>query len=429
MPTLVSRVFNNTVMVKEFIKSNPGVSIGTLTQELKIQPGSLYHVLYALIDDPEVCAGDKFKVTRDGIPITVSEVRGQINKKTMEKDISPIERVIFLYKSLFESIEDGGLTFEQIKRRYEDFLETDQSDEALKRMIFRDIKILSKSLKDEQEHALKRPDVDSNRYRLNLDYIPRLMPESAAAVYLGMTLLKGTVMDEPVAFAQKEIGKAYLKKQGKNSNALKQRFYCVKDTLAQPKSTGNTFRVLTSSIIEGHAIRIQYEKITGEKSDRIVEPLGMLAKRGVWYLIARTPGTEDMRAYRVDQIDSAYARERMKFEYPQGFTVESYVGDSWGIYSDDEVRRVVLRFSSRVARRVKNLCYHHSQRVIEQSADGSLLIEFNVCGHVELVSWILQWGHQVEVIESEDLREKVREAALSIAKQYESSGQGRQIND
>lgn len=95
MSTLVSKVISNTEKVKRFIKANPRVSIETLTGELKIKPGSLYHVLYALLDDPEVCDGNQFKVTRDGVSITVTEVQAQIAQKAAEKNVSPMERVIF----------------------------------------------------------------------------------------------------------------------------------------------------------------------------------------------------------------------------------------------------------------------------------------------------------------------------------------------
>ncbi len=417
MATLVSKVVSNSEKVKSFIKDNPGVGLDRMTQELKIQAASLYHVLYALIDDPEVCDGNRFKVTQQGEWITVSDVRAEIARKAGKKNASPVERVIFLYTSLFEAVEDGGLTFDQIKNRYEDHLETPRSTAALKRMIYRDINLLSESLPDGY-NGLLRPEGANKKYCLNLDYIPRLMPESAAAVYLGMTLLKDTVMDEPVTYAQKEIGKAYLKKQGRNSSIFHQRFYSVKDTLADPKKFGKTFRALIKAVLESYCIRMVYEKITGERSDRLVEPLGMLCKRGVWYLVARNRGTEEMRIYRVDQIFALYPRERDRFEYPRGFTVESLVGDSWGVYSDDKVRRVVLKFSSEVAPRVKNLRYHRSQSIAEECPDGSVVLEFNVCGHVELVSWILQWGHQVEVIEPEDLRKKVREMALAISERY-----------
>jgi predicted DNA-binding transcriptional regulator YafY len=417
MTTLVSKVVSSSDKVKSYIKDNPGVSIERLTEELKIKPASLYHVLYALIDDPQVCDGTRFKVTQQGSWITVSEVQSRIAQKTGKKNVSAVERVIFLYTSLFEAVEDGGLTFEQIRNRYEELMETPRSSTALKRMIYRDITLLSESLPD--RHAgLRRPEGGNKKYCLNLDYIPRLMPESAAAVYLGMTLLKDTVMDEPVAYAQKEIGKAYLKKQGKNINVFRQRFYSVKDTLAEPKKFGKTFRALVKAVLESYCIRMVYEKITGERLDRLVEPLGMLCKRGVWYLIARNQGAKEIRIYRVDQIFKVYPRDRERFEYPRDFTVESYVGDSWGVYSDDEVRRVTLKFSPEVAPRVKNLCYHRSQSIAEECPDGSVVLEFNVCGHVELVSWILQWGHQVEVIEPEDLRERVREMALAIAERY-----------
>lgn len=418
MATLLSKMIVNTERVRKCVKDNPGVDVNTLAGKLKMGLGTLYPILDALSLDPDVCDGQRFMVTRKGVPVTVSEVEAELGQKRAKKNFSPIVRVIFLFLSLFDAIEEGGLTLDQIRHRYESFLNTEKSEDALKRMIYRDINTLSQSLQDDYGNILLRPEGDNRKYRLNMDYIPRLVPESAAAVYLGMSLLNGTVMDEPITVAQREIGKAYLKKQGKNNAIFRQRFYFVKDTLAEPRKAGSTFRTLIRAVLESHCVRLVYGKMTGEKLDRKVEPLGMLCKRGVWYLVARNPGTEDVRVYRVDQIEAAYPRETMKFQYPQGYTVESYLGESWGVYADDDVRRVALRFSPEVAPRVKNLRYHRSQRIVEEGLDGSVVLEFDVCGHVELVSWILQWGHQVTVLEPAELQARVREAALAIAEKY-----------
>lgn len=53
------------------------------------------------------------------------------------------------------------MTFAQIKQRYEAFLDSEKADQALKRMIYRDINTLSNSLRN--SNTLLRPDVSSFR--------------------------------------------------------------------------------------------------------------------------------------------------------------------------------------------------------------------------------------------------------------------------
>ncbi|OPX83517.1 MAG: hypothetical protein A4E53_04602 [Pelotomaculum sp. PtaB.Bin104] len=60
-----------------------------------------------------------------------------------------------------------------------------------------------------------------------------------------------------------------------------------------------------------------------------------------------------------------------------------------------------------VARRVKSLVYHPSQRILEELADGSVEISFEVCGITEMKTWIVQWGDMVEVLEPRWLRDEM----------------------
>ncbi len=156
----------------------------------------------------------------------------------------------------------------------------------------------------------------------------------------------------------------------------------------------------------------------GEASDRLLEPLGLICKRNVWYLIARKMSSNENRTYRVDQILSLAVRDSEKFVYPDEFSLADHISCSWGVFYNDEVKIVKLRFSRKVAHRVKNLRYHPSQRIIEECSDGSVIIEFEVCGLVEMQSWILQWGSQVEVLEPLALRAEILQTAQSIVEKY-----------
>jgi len=111
-------------------------------------------------------------------------------------------------------------------------------------------------------------------------------------------------------------------------------------------------------------------------------------------------------------------RESERFNYPEGFSLTDHIGASWGVFCNDDVQRVVLKFSKRVAHRVQNLSYHPTQQVVDVKEDGSVLIQFDACGLIELQTWIMQWGSQVEVLEPGFLREQVKKAALEIAQIY-----------
>ena len=98
MSTMVSKLIANAETVKRFIKENPGTSFKTLTNELRIKPGSLYHILNGLLDDSDICDGTQYKIMREDAPLSVAEVQAEIAQKKTGQDVSPVERIIFLYK-------------------------------------------------------------------------------------------------------------------------------------------------------------------------------------------------------------------------------------------------------------------------------------------------------------------------------------------
>ena len=67
---------------------------------------------------------------------------------------------------------------------------------------------------------------------------------------------------------------------------------------------------------------------------------------------------------------------------------------------------MVLRFSPTVAGRVQETRWHPSERVAVD-ADGRLTWEARVSGTLEIRSWILGWGAEVEVLGPPELRAEI----------------------
>lgn len=59
---------------------------------------------------------------------------------------------------------------------------------------------------------------------------------------------------------------------------------------------------LQRAVYDDHPIRMVYENYDREVSERVVEPYSLVAKSGLWYLIARRD--DDFRTYRVSRIHS-----------------------------------------------------------------------------------------------------------------------------
>ena len=422
MPEPKGRMYvmiDQVVTLKNYLTEQPDQTEKALMEALGFQKNTLYRLLSNLSNDPMICIDGKFPLLVRGRQLSLRTVKNYLDKLEKERveGPKPAERLLYLYINLHNSIPFGGLSMNEIKRGYEELVEKSggksPSDVALKRMIFRDLVELERI-----GINIQRPSTGSSKYCLAERYLPKLSPDSAAAVYVSMLLYENTLLDKATTCAKNEIEKTFFKNANMKAELLSERIYVIGDTLSHSEEFGDTLGKLVRAVAESFKQKIAYAKVNGEVSERIIHPLGIVCKRNVWYVIAYAPERKDYRTFRVDQIISVVNHENSTFKYPKGFRITDHIGDSWGVYCDDPVRRVQLKFSRAVANRVKNLRYHHSQEIIEEGRDGSLIVEFEACGFKELQSWILQWGPEVEVLEPIDLREQVRERARQVVQLY-----------
>lgn len=82
--------------------------------------------------------------------------------------------------------------------------------------------------------------------------------------------------------------------------------------------------VLQEALWENRKVKITYLR-NNEKKERMIEPLGLVAKRGVWYVAARSEG--DMRTFRVSRLTEAEATNDF-FERPDAFNLKNYWEES-----------------------------------------------------------------------------------------------------
>jgi proteasome accessory factor B len=98
--------------------------------------------------------------------------------------------------------------------------------------------------------------------------------------------------------------------------------------------------------------------------------------------------------------------------------MEGALAAAWDIISDQAPTVVRLRFSAAVAGRVQEIRWHPTQAV-EAGPDGRLSWSATVSGTVEIRSWILGWGADVEVLAPAELRAEIGTIAATAAAQYQ----------
>lgn len=180
--------------------------------------------------------------------------------------------------------------------------------------------------------------------------------------------------------------------------------------------------ILQDAIWQERKLRMVYQRNFGEAEcssvERIVEPLGLVAKGSVWYLVATVEA--NLRNYRVSRIQSAELLEE-QFVRPADFDLAATWQQSNAQFKAQLPRYVVtLRvrpdalWKLQAAARFANV-----EELGEATTDGWRRVTMNYQALENACENLLGLAAQVEVIEPLELRERMREAAKTIVALYE----------
>ena len=176
---------------------------------------------------------------------------------------------------------------------------------------------------------------------------------------------------------------------------------------------------LSEAVWESQRIQIGYDR--GDKTvDRILEPLGLVLKAGVWYLIAAAEGQP--RTYRVSRVVRVNSLDQ-HFDRPDSFDLAAFWTESSSAYErDTPTIEVVLRLAGERLPRLHGVVgdrpFETLERLEQADPDGWLRVRLKLDWPNEVVSQILAVGPDCELLEPAELREKLAVLARRVAAQY-----------
>lgn len=237
-----------------------------------------------------------------------------------------------------------------------------------------------------------------------------------------LSFLEGTTLDESMREALREFHDS-IKEPGEQAIAgsLGRKLYVV---ATGPKSYKNhqavIDRLLTAVILQC-PIGFTYRK-PGQPRTQLyrIRPLTLLIYKHGLYVIGENDEWPRPRFFAVERIKSIQVERgrEHRFEYPRQYDPRDFCSGSFGIFQEETESKVAIRFSAPVADYVRARRWHPSQSITE-SADGSLILHLTVNGVQELVTWILGFGPEAEVMEPESLRNHCHEQLLMAVRRYE----------
>jgi predicted DNA-binding transcriptional regulator YafY len=107
------------------------------------------------------------------------------------------------------------------------------------------------------------------------------------------------------------------------------------------------------------------------------------------------------------------------------FEATQFFQHIYGIHTESvtQVREVLLMFSPLQARYFLSRPFHHYQ-LMEEQADGGIIVRLQVCITIELIRKLASYGHEVEVMEPVELRATLRDFFEAGMKKYVDKAKG-----
>ncbi|HEY6450662.1 MAG TPA: WYL domain-containing protein [Candidatus Cybelea sp.] len=182
----------------------------------------------------------------------------------------------------------------------------------------------------------------------------------------------------------------------------------------QPEPSRTLLTTLRRAVWDDRRLRIRYEDRNKTLSTRTVDPLGLVSKAGVWYLIARR--NDDLRSFRVERIRSA-AEMAERFERPQDFDLERYWRESSARFN--EVSRsadciVTLRAANDALQRIT---FYWPAEIVTRGKRESL-VRLTFPGNEVALFQALAWSDVATLLEPAELRDAVVARARQALARY-----------
>jgi predicted DNA-binding transcriptional regulator YafY len=303
----------------------------------------------------------------------------------------------------------GGMTAAELARELEVSIRT----------VHRDVEALSASgvpiYAERGPHGGVRL-VDGYRTRLT-----GMTPEEAEALFLSglpgpaAELGLGTV----VAAARLKVLAALPAELRARASRLVERFHLDAAGWFHAGESVPHLATLSQAVWSGRRLRISYER--GDQSvERVLEPLGLVLKAGVWYVIAGSDG--QVRTYRASRVTAAELLEE-RFERPDSFDLAAFWAESSAAYEREAPRvEVTVRVApdrlDRLADAVGSRSVQAAERLDEPDPDGWVHLRLRLDWPGEVPGRLLAVGADLEVLGPEDVRRRVVRVAREVADRY-----------
>ena len=183
---------------------------------------------------------------------------------------------------------------------------------------------------------------------------------------------------------------------------------------APPRELLTTLRL---AVWDERRLRVRYEDRNRAVTTRTIDPLGLVSKAGVWYLVALTGG--ELRSLRVDRIRDAQDLEE-RFDRPAGFDLERYWAESSARFAEAS-RSGDCVVTMRVATEALDRVTSYWPFEVTSHGKRETVVRVTFPGTDAALYHALAWSEEATLVEPAALRAVVLQRARRAVRRYARS--------
>lgn len=181
----------------------------------------------------------------------------------------------------------------------------------------------------------------------------------------------------------------------------------------QIKVDKNILSIIQAGIWNHNILKIIYKK-TNETKEVVLNPLGLVCKRGTWYLIGEN--NEIIKTYKLNNIELASLKDKT-FERPNSFNLESYWKSSTLKFKSSIPKHTfTVKVKPSIVNHIKERPFITISNIIIKDEEAFMDIQFDAM--FQGIEFAFGYGKDLEIIQPLEAISEMKKKASEILNLY-----------
>jgi predicted DNA-binding transcriptional regulator YafY len=174
------------------------------------------------------------------------------------------------------------------------------------------------------------------------------------------------------------------------------------------------------AILKKMVMNITYQSFKARKPANVIFTAYILKEfNNRWFVVGRSDDSKVIKTFALDRIQSIQYEVDIPYKKPD-FDPTKYYSNTYGVtvLSDKEIIDIEMKVDKRNAPYIMTKPFHHSQEMIGEYTDGSILIRLRVHHNYEIERLILGYGPAITIVKPRRLKQRIKKLTKELYGNY-----------